>query len=185
MRRLRCAAEIIAGSGERELLRKHRSGSRLLPSGNSPIRLQSQAPLRANNVAFEENWALEDLIECLNGFVFFWPGKKHPSPYGMRHFESSMSGNCAVSLLRVNTAKLLDVESENRPLFCRYNSGSPRCVDGRKSPRGPGTFLPHYKFEGTLAEVVEVVFSGSLALPDCTQLAESPTGPWRPFFESD
>jgi hypothetical protein len=167
------------------LLRKHRKRSCVVHSENMTVRLQGQAPLHAGNIAFEDNWALDDLIECLNGFVFFWPGTElGPCRYGRNHFDSSSWDETPVALLKVRTANVFQFESSNRPHFCRFNSGAPRCVNGRKSPRGRSTFLPPSEFVGTPARVSEVVFRGSLFLPHDTEFAVSPEGPWRSLFES-
>jgi hypothetical protein len=67
------------------------------------------------------------------------------------------------------------------PLFCRFNSGAPRVVGGRRSPRGVTTFQPAGMFAGTPSDVVEVVFERSIVLPssidcwlrDCCMAAEN------------
>jgi hypothetical protein len=183
VRRLECGADFIKRSGSDDLLRRHRKGSCCVCVGNMSVRLQSQSPLHAGNIAFEDNWSLGDLIECLNRLVFFWPGTETgPSRYGTNHFASSSCDEKPI-VLRVHTAKLFESNPVNKPLFCRFNSGSPRCVDGRKSPRGPSTFLPAEVFAGTRSEVVEVVFDGSVHLPDTTEYAPSNFGPWQSLFK--
>jgi len=180
---LQCADVILKSSRERSLLREHRKSSCIVHSGNAAIRLQSQAPLHAGNIAFDKNWTLNGLIEYLNGFVFFWPGTEAgPCNYGRNHFASSSWDRHPINVLRIPAATVFSPESCNRPYFCRFNSGAPRCYNGRQSPRGRNTFLPHDEFDGTLARVAEVVFRGGVALPDKTELASSPDGPWKPFF---
>jgi hypothetical protein len=183
MRCLKCTVEFIKNSGMDALLREHRQESHSVRSGTLRVRLQSQSPLHAGNIAFEDAWNLRDLIECLNGLVFFWPGTEAgPSQYGINHFASSSWGKRPVAL-RICTAQLLELNSSNEPLFCRFNSGSPRCVNGRKSPRGLSTFLPAEMFAGTRSEVVEVVFRGGICLPDTTEFTVSLGDRWRPFFK--
>jgi hypothetical protein len=184
-RRLECAADFIKNSGSDDLLQKQRKPSCYVRASNTNVRLQSQSPLHPGNVAFEDGWSLSDLIACLNGLVFFWPGtESSPNRYGENHFKSRSWSERPIAL-RVPTAELLESNRGNRPLFCRFNSGSPRCVKGRKSPRGPNTFLPADRFEGTLSEVAELVFSGNVHLPDATEFRLSPDCPWRPFFEGE
>jgi hypothetical protein len=182
MRRLKPAAEFIKASGSDDLLRRRREGSCFLLPGSVGARLQSQSPLRVGNITFSSAWTLGDLIECLNGLVFFWPGTQAgPSRYGTNHFASSSWDEKPVAL-RVDTAKLFESNPGNDPLFCRFNSGSPRCVNGRKSPRGPNTFMPAEAFLGARSEVVEVAFRRSVHLPDATALKRSHSDLWEPFF---
>jgi len=181
-RRLRCAAEFIRSSGQDDLLQRHRKESCSVQRGGVRVRLQGQSPLHAGNIAFEGGWSLNDLIEHLNGLVFFWPGSETgPSRYGMNHFESSSWGERPV-VLKTGTTELFDANPAGSPLFCRFNSGSPRWSNGQPSPRGHDTFLPANKFEGSPSKVVEVVFPEAVALPEGTQWGPSPAGPWRRFF---
>ena len=55
------------------------------------------------------------------------------------------------------------------PLFCKYNSGGPRVVHGRKSPRGGSTFLPCDRTPFRPGEIREVAFDrGPIVLPAAT-----------------
>lgn len=182
LRRLKCAAEFIKNSGQESLLRSRRIGSSLLSSGRESIRLQSQSPLYAGNIAFDPTWNLGDFIECLNEHVFFWPGTRDdPIKYGRNHFNSRWWSETPVAL-RMRTSKLFELNATGGPLFCRFNSGAPRCINGRKSPRGSSTFMPADRFEGTASQVVEVVFPSSAHLPNSTEFGTSLRGPWLPLF---
>lgn len=181
---LKCAAEFIKNSDEDASLQERRQRSRSVQTSKTCVRLQSQSPLYAGNIAFEDSWNLAKLLESLNGLVFFWPGTETgPSRSGMNHFASSSWGKRPVAL-RIPAAQLFESNPGSKPLFCRFNSGSPRCVNGRKSPRGPNTFLPQERFTGTRSEVVEVVFRKSVILPKATKVAQSLDGPWCPFFQA-
>jgi hypothetical protein len=77
----------------------------------------------------------------------------------------------------IDTHAMFAANSGNQPLFCRFNSGSPRCTDGRKSPRGPGLYSSCHEFVGPPGSVVEVTFSERAMLPtDVYSIAD--TRPW-------
>ncbi len=184
MRCLRCARVFIESSGQNAMVRQRRQESCSLEIMGSDVQLQNQSPLHAGNIAFEGGWNLCNLVERLNGLVFFWPGTESgPNKYGANHFESRLWGERPI-VLRMRTSDLFKSNPDNEPLFCRFNSGSPRRIPprARASPRGPDTFLSAADFRGTRCEVVELVFPGSVRLPDTTECGLSLEGPWQKFF---
>jgi hypothetical protein len=83
-------------------------------------------------------WSWSDLLAALNSRVFFWPGDQSgPNDYGRRLFSAYDPSRQTV--LRVSFCDLMEANPGAIPYFCRFNSGGPRTVGGRKSPRGPGT----------------------------------------------
>jgi hypothetical protein len=123
----------------------------------------------------------EDFVEALNLRVFFWPGKeKGPIVSGEKHFAHYASEHPAI--LRCRFQSLRSANPSAVPLFCPYNSGSPRTVNRKKSPRGPDTFLRGSDFQRTSRKVVEVTFVGEVELPPDTELREGPQGLWHSFF---
>jgi hypothetical protein len=183
---LQSAATLINKAGCNERLRERRSDNLQLRVGKGDIRLQSQSPLHAGNISFDNGWDMGDLVEYLNGLVFFWPGTAEgPNPYGQRHLESLRRAGSS-ALLRIGTTDLLKSNPTAVPLFCPFNSGSPRCVGARKSPRGSNTFLPSDMFLGTCKDVKELTFLTHVLLPKSTEFRSSPNEPWQAFFgESD
>jgi hypothetical protein len=182
--RLESAATLIDMAGRPELSRQRRPRHVRIRVSGADVSLQGQGPLHEGNISFGEGWGLEDLVERLNDLVFFWPGwGDRINEYGQRHFKSTSWSECP-AILRVNTAALWKENPILTPLFCRFNSGSPRCVDGRKSPRGPDTFLPADQFAGSCSEVAEMTFPKGVSLPNCTECGSTPQGPWRQLFES-
>jgi hypothetical protein len=176
-RRLESASELIAKANLPELLRRRRPSHKPIRVNGVEIQLRDQAPLHAANIAFENGWQLPDLIEELNKLVFFWPGTAiGPSPYGRRHFARYKAENPV--LVRVSTRDLIAENSGVEPLFCRFNSGSPRYSNGRASPRGSGTFVTSDRFAGRPSEVVELTFPVSVRLPKRTEYGSIPDGPW-------
>jgi hypothetical protein len=117
-------------------------------------------------------------VESLNRRVFFWPGTASgPISYGIRHFERYQGERPIV--LRLLMQSLLASNPASQPLYCRYNSGSPRCSYGTKSSRGANTFVPAGDFAGTPSTVVEVTFQEPITLPADAEYAGRPSGPWR------
>jgi hypothetical protein len=112
--------------------------------------------------------------------VFFWPGwSRGPVSSGMNHFERYRSERPVV--LRVATGELFEANRRGEPLFCKYNSGAPRCSMGNGSPRGPTVFLNAAQFDASPSSVVEVTFRSAVILPPSVQAAGSLNGPWEPL----
>jgi hypothetical protein len=170
--------------GAVQSIRQRREKSVDLPMGSQSIRLRDQYLLREANIAFSDGCDFPTFVQILNSLVFFWPGNASgPSRTGRKHFfhyEHEGPG-----ILRVDTVKLLSGNGDLTPLFSRCNSGSPR-INPRagKARRGTDTFLPADQFIGPSKDVVELVFEGGVALPPCTELGNSPEGPWYPLFPS-
>jgi hypothetical protein len=87
-------------------------------------------------------------------------------------------------MLSVGIRAVLDENPGISALFCRYSSGSPRCVDGEKSRRGLDTFTSANRFPGNRSEVVELTFPGGVTLPRSTECGPEPHGPWRALLDS-
>jgi hypothetical protein len=180
---LECADRLIKKADRPDLLRSHRPTSQQIDLNGKNVRLQSQRPLHSGNIQFEGGWKLEDLIERLNGLVFFWPGTEaKPVKSGRNHFESTSWSKLRPVVLRSSTVELFETNPRIAPLFCLFNSGSPRFSQGRPSPRGPSTFLSEDQFPGNRSEVVELVFPLEVDLPERTEYATSLNGSWKHFF---
>lgn len=171
---LRSACSLAADHGSVDKLLSKRRDSLIFP--NATIR--DQAPLYEQNIEFAEGFSMTNFLELLNAHVYFWPGNgKCPTDYGQRHFERYKSEKPLV--LRI---PLLDLVAENRPsrpLLCRFNSGSPRCSGGKKSPRTPNTFEAIGLFKGTPSQVVEIVYRDEAKLPPSTQVGSGLRGGWQ------
>ena len=128
------------------------------------VLIRDQAPLHAGNMALSGGMSFEDFVAFLNGHVFFWPGTSTgPISYGTRHFLRYVNEQCRV--LVFSTEALAGANTALSPLFSSYNSGSPRCFSGLRSPRSANTFLPAGEYAHTPSSVVEVVFRGSVTIP--------------------
>jgi hypothetical protein len=174
---LESAANIMAVAKRDDLLRLRRREHVPISVEGEIITLRDQAPLYAGNLALPRDWTFEDFIADLNDRVFFWPGGTHgPISHGVRHFERYADERPVILL--VSTGDLLAANSKNAPLFCRYNSGSPRCSNGMKSPRGPMTFVAGPNADFRASKTVEVTFSGRVRLPTTVEAGPA-TSPAR------
>jgi hypothetical protein len=179
---LETAADVAAAAGQINLVRARRAKHTpvTLPDGGR-VYLRDQAPLHEKNIEFSIGWTFGDLVEHLNRRVYFWPGtEKGPIEYGRRHFDRYRTEQPAI--LRVSFSSLISANPGQLPLFCLYNSGSPRYSGGRASPRGPNTFIAGEAFPKSPTDVVEVTFEGSLRLPSNVQVADEPGGDWVPLL---
>ena len=165
-RELQSASTVLEGLDRERLLRTKRSSSLRLALNGHSFSLRDQEPLHAGNMDLQQGWTFGDVIEMLNRHVFFWPGNASgPIDYGVRHFSRYEDIGERLVVLRVPTLDLVTANHSCPPKFCRYNSGSPRCSGGKKSPRGEDTFQPGSSVSGAPSKVVEVVFGGKVWLP--------------------
>jgi len=171
---------LLAKAGQSALGRERRRVHRTIEIENQSTRLRDQYPLHKGNVRLPEDWSYEDLLHYINDHVFFWPGSAAgPIPYGLRHFQRYESEKPVI--LRVSTAELLLGNADSEALFCKYNSGAPRCSHGNKSPRGPNTFANAANFGHPARNVIEVTFRSFVRLPLSAHAARSPAGHWCPL----
>jgi len=173
---LYCSAILMSHS---PALLKHKRAASLQTEHNGvQVQVRDQAPLHLGNIRFEGGWTFADLLQSLNGRVFFWPGKSAgPIPYGVRHFCRYRRDNPVI--LRVRFDDVINANPECPPEFCKFNSGSPRCTGGQRSPRGPNTFLSAQEACFSPASVVEVTFPNRMFLPSVVEFASSLEGPWQ------
>ncbi len=174
------AARLMELAGRVDLRRARRREHERLIIGRKSILTRDQAPLHQGNVELINGFSFEDLVESINRRSFFWPGTAvGPISCGVRHFERYQEERPII--LQIAFQSLLDVNRGVDPLYCKYNSGSPRCSNGNKSPRGPDTFLSSGRFKGTPSQVVEVTFDVPIMLPADTKVGDHSAGPWRLF----
>lgn len=177
-RRIESAAALLRAANRVDLISVRRREHVQVRVGDETIAIRDQAPLHEGNLALERGWTLPHFVALLNSRVFFWPGTlAGPIAYGVRHYARYAGER--PTILRVATGDLFAVNSAVPPEFCRYNSGSPRCSNGSKSPRNSKTFVRGMDADFRCAQVVEVTFSGGVHLPERVEGATAPTGPWR------
>jgi len=170
---LKSASELAPGRSE--LLESRRAEDSIIRVNGGPVMLRDQSPLHRNNMRLEGGWTFERFLREINGKVFFWAGTLNgPNPYGIRHYARYRSG--APIMIRTPTP-----HEAGSMRFCKYNSGSPRYSGGVAPPRGPSTFVRGEDASFRVCDVVEVVFDRFFPLPDGTEFAPRPSGPWQPF----
>jgi hypothetical protein len=185
IRYLKClypAATLIEESQQLHLRHVKRIDHAPIAIDGQRVFLRDQKPFHSGAVDFESGWDEARFIGYMNEHVFFWPGRESgPVVAGMNHLGRYASENPL--LLSVSSHSLIDNNGVLEPLFCRFNSGAPRTVQGRHSPRGATTYVPAREFRGTAGDVVEVVFRSHVTLPLDTEVASSYAGPWSRLFE--
>jgi len=186
IRAIESAARLYERAGKRndpELVRR-RAVAVEIKLNRSAVIVRDQRPLSAASIKFEAGWNFARLVALLNRLTFFWPGKASgPIRHGLAHFERYAGEGEDLRVLRIATRELIDANRPRIPMFCAYNSGSPRShPTAGKSPRGGRTFQSADRFDRTAARVIEVVFEDFAVLPKQTVVASSPDGPWRPLY---
>ena len=180
-RRLHSMVVLARKAGRGDLLDVRRREHVRLSVEGKEVHIRDQAPLHEKNMCLEDGWTFPQFVRHLNERVFFWPGgASGPIPYGLRHFGRYREERPV--LLRIPTEDLFAANHGVRPLYCRYNSGSPRWSRGVASPRGPSTFSPSEQATFPPASVVEVAFVRGAVLPSSSELGNGPSGPWRRLF---
>ncbi len=189
-RRLESSALLLAAAGRGGGVRTKRREMMAVAIGGHRVLLRDQAPLHEGNIGFAPGWTFEDVLADLNRRVFFWPGRAYgPISYWLRYIQRYLDQRPVV--LRASFDTLVRDNRGRGPLFCPYNSGSPRYSGGRPSSRGPDLFLPAERFPGPPGRVVEVTFLDYVVLPADTEyrtLSDSDdvtahlAGPWQRLF---
>ncbi len=180
-RRLHSMVVLAREAGREDLLNVRRREHVRLSVQGKAVHIRDQAPLHENNMSLDDGWTFAQFVRHLNERVFFWPGgASGPIAHGLRHFGRYREERPV--LLRIPTDGLFTANRGARPLYCRYNSGSPRWSRGVASPRGSATFVPAGQAPFSPANVVEVAFMRGVSLPDGSELGNSPSGPWRRLF---
>ncbi len=180
-RRLHSMVVLARKAGREDLLNVRRREHVQLSVQGKAVHIRDQAPLHENNMSLEDGWTFPQFVRDLNERVFFWPGGlSGPIAHGLRHFARYREERPV--LLRIPTDGLFAANSAVRPLYCRYNSGSPRWSRGVASPRGPATFVPSNQATFSPSSVVEVAFMRGAVLPNGSEVGNGPSGPWRRLF---
>jgi hypothetical protein len=172
------AASLLRASGNHRIVATRRPDSLKIKLNGDIVHVRDQHPLHAGNISFLGKWTFDRLVAEINERVFFWPGSANwVVSYALRHYARYEAEKPLV--LRVPLAALLAANVGVEPSFCKFNSGSPRWVAGKASPRGPDTFVNCEKAPFRPSGVVEVTFRSPLKLPADVQVAGSYSGAWR------
>jgi hypothetical protein len=148
--------------------------------GKYKIEVRDQQSLRSGHVELLGGWSWQKLLAAINERVFFWPGKGDgPIDYGCRQIQAYSDQ----IVLRVKLFDLLAANAGRPPYFCKFNCGGPRTVGGRKSPRGPETFLLACRWSDIPSKVAEVSLVKKVLLPETTELWDALRGGKQLFQE--
>ncbi len=146
-----------------------------MPDGMK-VTLRDQKPLlRLKQLELEDGFTIEDLVELLDSYVFFWSGEEQGFATSAKYEEELRA------LIRVRTADLFKVK-DAEPLFCSKNSGGPRAASGKPSIRGRHTFVRAGAYKGPISSVREVVFQNGVLLPNSTQVRLPDQARFTPLF---
>jgi hypothetical protein len=174
---LESAERIFIAGGREDLLGTRRRVHERVQVYGETVHVRDQAPLHGGNIALGPHFEFSDFVRLLNARIFFWPGtERGPIAYGMRHFERYAHEGPVI--LRTPTASLIGANPQTDFLFCKFNSGSPRCNQGRPSPRTPSTFVSAAEAPFTISEVVEATVIGTVHLPPDSEFGNHTGGPW-------
>ena len=180
-RRSLLCTNLLLGEAGADAAPSRRASKRAARISGADVIIRDQAPLYEANIELQGGWSFNDLLHSLDSRVFFWPGSETgPIDYGRRHFQRYESETPLV--LRVPFRALLRENPAQVPQLCKFNSGSPRYVNGRPSPRGPETFLPPDAYPFPFGTVVEITFLETVRLPNETERSDHYEGPWARFF---
>jgi hypothetical protein len=133
------------------------------------IMLRDQLALRPGQVDLTGGWQWQDLVAALNGRVFFWPGDHDcPNRYGRKFLDTYCKRGQRSMVLRFGFWELIQANLDTPAYFCRFNSGAPRISGGRRSPRGPDTFLTADEWCDPPSRAAEVYFVRMVTLSRST-----------------
>ena len=178
---LQSASKLFGRAKAQNLRSVRRRGHEALRIEGRIVIVRDQKPLHCGAIVFDEGWNMARLVAHINEHVFFWPGTANrPVKSGLSHYGRYRTEEIAI--LRVPIRSVLANNASGCALFSRFNSGAPRVVASRHSPRGASTYVDAPAFSGTTADVVEVVFRGRVKLPPDTEFAASYDGRWQTLF---
>ena len=144
--------------------------------------IRDQKPLALGHIRFFGGWDLDRYLRELNSRIFFWPGgKQGPISFGERLRSRYAFDNEA--LIRCSLIDAIAENPGNSPFCCRFNSGAPRTSNGRKSPRGPETFISIEKWDLRRSDVAEITFAHELHLPETAEIEID--GRWERLLKSE
>jgi hypothetical protein len=175
------ATTLMRRGNRDDLVGVRRTEHKTVTIAGRAILIRDQIALHVKHADLPKGYTEQRLVTDIDGRVFFWPGRvQGPRDHGIRHFLHYKQENPRI--LRTKFESLLEANPDCVPRFCQYNSGSPRCSGGKKSPRNPHIFVTARDFSRYPSQVVEVTFDSAVSLPTDSEIAPVPTGPWELLF---
>lgn len=181
VQRLDSPAVLLKGTTYEHMLSSRRMADVVTHLNEFEVIVRNQIPLNPSYLEFVDGWSFADYLVELNSRVFFWPGDwSGPNGYGQRHLASRF--NVSSVLLRTKLKEILAGNPGTVLFLSRFNTGAPRLYYGRRSPRGPDTFIPAVDWPHTPSRVAEASFVGSVKLPASIEVYDLTARSWKRVF---
>ena len=164
-----------------ELLSCRRTHDVQLRFQNQEILVRNQAPLDPDHIDLGSAEKFEEYVACLNTHVFFWPGTASgPTPDGVRMFRRTAGVKSA--MIRVPSRSLMEANEGSMVHLSTCNTGASWIGEGKKSQRGIGIFQRAESFSEPPDRIQEILFRGSVNLPDDSECSTRVGQRWRSLF---
>ena len=172
------AQSLLKQANRHDFLRRRRARNLLLRVEGRDILIRNQYPLAPESLDLGATGTLEEYVECLNSYVYFWPGTASgPVDDGIRMFYRT-NGTPSV-VIRIPTCALINANQASSVYVSTCNTGAAWTAQGLRSRRSPEVFQPFDEFSERPANIQEICFAGRVCLPEQTGYSISLSGPWR------
>jgi hypothetical protein len=148
-----------------KFLRTRRVGHTKIGNGKLSFSIRDQDPLYENIIIknLKDGMNFGDFVYLLNSKVFFWAKQADLEIHYGRYVKQKEYP----IILRAKTEEVF-AANQNKPQFCKYNSGAPRCCSWypeKAAPRGMSTFQTAEECKEAPSTVREVTFTNQCILP--------------------
>jgi Family of unknown function (DUF7002) len=175
------AATLFRTVDQSELLSCRRTHDVQLRFQNQEILVRNQVPLDPDHIDLGSTETFEEYVACLNTHVFFWPGTATgPTFDGVR--MSRRTAGVKSAMIRAPTRSLLEANEGSIVHLSTCNSGASWVKEGRKSQRGIGVFQRAESFADPAERIEEIMFRGSVNLPNDSECSTGFGQRWRSLF---
>jgi hypothetical protein len=175
------AATLFRSTDQSDLLSCRRTRDLQLRFQNQEILVRNQTPLDPDHIDLGSTETFEEYVACLNTYVFFWPGTASgPTLDGARMFRQTVGVKSA--LTRVPTRSLFEVNEHSIIHLSTCNTGASWLQEGKKSQRGIGVFQRAESFAEPPERIEEIMFRGSVNLPDDSECSTGIGQRWCLLF---
>jgi hypothetical protein len=175
------AATLFRRMDQSDLLGSRRTHDMQLRFQNHETLVRNQAPLDPNHIDLDSGETFEEYVACLNTHVFFWPGTASgPTHDGVRMFRRTAGVKSA--MIRVPIHSLLEANESSIVHLSTCNTGASWVREGKKSQRGIGVFQRAESFAEPPEKIEEIMFRGSVNLPDDSECSAGIGQRWCSLF---
>jgi hypothetical protein len=172
--------KVVGLENKEKFLRTRRVGHTKISNGKLSFSIRDQDPLYENIIIknLKDGMNFGDFVYLLNSRVFFWAKMKDLETHYGRYIKQKEYP----IILRAKTADVF-AANNNKPQFCKYNSGAPRCCSWyreKAAPRGKSTFQVAEHYENGPSTVREVTFTNQCLLPNNLDISFHVLKPFKP-----